>query len=124
IAVNLELPSDVARLPNEIELTIFRMVQESLTNIHRHADSRTASIRLSFHDDQVQLEISDAGKGIPEDKMALLNSSRGTGVGIRGMRERLHQLGGDLQIESTSHGTRLRATVPVTQVAAATDLFA
>lgn len=122
IAVNLELPSDVARLPNEIELTIFRMVQESLTNIHRHADSRTASIRLSFHDDQVQLEISDAGKGIPEDKMALLNSSRGTGVGIRGMRERLHQLGGDLEIESTSQGTRLRATVPVTQMAAATDL--
>jgi len=124
IAVTLELPNDVARLTNEIELTIFRIVQESLTNIHRHSDSRTASIRLYFQDEQLQLEIKDAGKGIPEKKMALLNSSRGTGVGIRGMRERLHQLGGDLQIESTSHGTRLHATVPVTQMAAATDSLA
>jgi len=117
IAVSLELPDDFGRLPHDIELSLFRVVQESLTNIHRHSGSQTASIRVSRTADGVQLEVKDEGKGIPEDTQVTINSGRLPGVGLRGMRERLRQLSGQLSVQSDPSGTKIVAHLPVTESA-------
>ena len=113
IKVDLEVPADFERLARESETAIFRTVQECLTNIHRHSGSPTAKIRISASDGHVRVEVEDRGKGIPPEKQFEM-ASRGTpGVGIRGMRERLRQLGGSLDIESNAKGTRIVAQLPV-----------
>jgi signal transduction histidine kinase len=113
IEVKLNIPSDFQRLPEEMELSIFRMVQECLTNIHRHAASPTAAIRITQDNGYLTVEIEDAGKGIPVEKQLALESSVQTGVGFRGMRERLRRLGGTLEIQSNGHGTLVTAILPV-----------
>src|SRR5947207_1097120 len=105
IQVDLKLPDDFGRLPSELETAIFRVVQESLTNIHRHSGSSVAKIQLRQIGDEVAVQVSDKGKGIPSDKLEEMSSTGTPGVGIRGMRERLRQLGGALEIESAKVGT-------------------
>lgn len=110
-----EIADDV-RLPHDVELALFRVFQESLTNVHRHSQSETAHIQFAMDHDHAFLEIKDQGKGMPFDFSELKTESLGTlGVGIRGMHERIRQLGGKLEITSTSEGTTVRATVPVNQ---------
>ncbi len=92
IKVALDVTDHFDRLPREIETTIFRVVQEGLTNIHRHSGSMSANILFGRRDGSVWLEISDAGKGIPAEKQTSLTSAGRTGVGIAGMRERFRQL--------------------------------
>ena len=105
IPVELELDPNLGRLSRDIETTIFRVVQESLTNVHRHSGSSSASIRVLRMGAEVSIEISDSGRGMePEPRL---------GVGIQGMKERVRQLGGTLQIESPGTGTRVQAIVPV-----------
>jgi signal transduction histidine kinase len=118
IGVKLHIPSDFGRLPQEMELSIFRMVQECLTNIHRHAESPTAGICITQGDGRLIVEIEDAGQGIPLEKRLSLESLAQTGVGFRGMRERLRRLGGTLEIESNGHGTRVTAILPVVHATA------
>jgi signal transduction histidine kinase len=113
IKVDLEIPADFGRLDRESETAIFRTVQESLTNIHRHSESPTARIRITASDGQVCVEIEDLGNGIPPEKQFEMASTGTPGVGIRGMRERLRQLGGSLDIHSNSKGTRIVARLPV-----------
>jgi two-component system NarL family sensor kinase len=113
IEVTLEIPATFSGLSEEMELSIFRVVQECLTNIHRHAGSPTAAIRITQNEACLRIEIEDAGKGIPPERESLLGLSAHTGVGLRGMRERLRQLGGTLQIQSIGHGTQVIATLPV-----------
>ena len=113
IATKLDIPENLAGLSKEVELSIFRVVQESLTNIHRHAGSPTAGIRITQDEACLRVEIEDAGKGIPPEKESLFGLSAHAGVGLRGMRERLRQLGGTLQIQSSGHGTHVIATLPV-----------
>jgi signal transduction histidine kinase len=114
VSVKLELPDDFNRLPNEMELTIFRMIQECLTNVHRHSDSKSAVIRVRQEDrHHIRIEVQDQGKGIPADKLAAL-SSGGAGVGFRGMRERMRQLDGTLEIRSDPTGTTVIASLPLT----------
>jgi signal transduction histidine kinase len=120
IEVKLSAPSTFERLPYEMELSIFRMVQECLTNIHRHSESPTAHIRIIKGDAHFTVEIEDAGKGIPLEKRLSLEASVQTGVGLRGMRERLRRLGGTLNIQSNGNGTLVTATLPVVQVTATT----
>jgi signal transduction histidine kinase len=103
-------------LSKEVELSIFRVVQECLTNIHRHAGSPTAEIRITQDEACLRVEIEDAGKGIPRKKESLFRMSGNTGVGLRGMRERLRQLGGTLQIQSNGHGTQVTAILPVARI--------
>ncbi|GAC1507037.1 MAG: hypothetical protein NVS1B11_07740 [Terriglobales bacterium] len=110
IQVMLNLGEDVGRLSREMETTIFRIVQESLTNIHRHSESSVAKINLSLSGNKLVVEIEDEGKGIPADKLWKVQSDGSTGVGLRGMRERVRQLGGELQIASNAKGTKLTAT--------------
>lgn len=104
IKVDLELPEDFDRLPRDMETAIFRLVQECLTNIHRHAESPSATIGIIHSNGEVRLEVQDHGKGIPPDKQLELVSAGTPGVGIRGMRERLRQLGGTLEINSDGYG--------------------
>jgi signal transduction histidine kinase len=107
--------SEVGRLPAPIETALFRIVQEGLTNVHRHASTTTASIRLTTTIDAVALEIHDKGHGlrasIAHPNGLLLPET--LGVGIQGMRERIRQLGGTFEVEFTDHGTTVRVAVPV-----------
>ena len=113
IAVELDLPENFGRLPSEMETAVFRVVQECLTNVHRHSGSAVATIRLRRREDHLLLEIEDKGRGIPPEKQLELATSGKVGVGIRGMRERLRQLGGTLEIESNSAGTVISVQLPV-----------
>jgi signal transduction histidine kinase len=118
IAVDVDIADDIERLGNDMEIAIFRVVQECLTNVHRHSGSRSAALRLAREDGHVQLEIKDAGKGIPLGKQLALSSKGQLGVGFRGMRERVHQLGGNLDVRSDSMGTTITATLPIGKTAA------
>jgi signal transduction histidine kinase len=113
IKVDLEVPDDFGRLARESETAIFRTVQECLTNIHRHSESPTARIRIAASDGYVCVEVEDRGKGIPPEKQFEMASTGTPGVGIRGMRERLRQLGGNLDIHSNGKGTLIVARLPV-----------
>lgn len=113
IRVDLELPADLGRLQQDSETAIFRIVQECLTNIHRHSESPVARIRIRRTDIEVSLEVEDRGKGIPAEKRQAMDSGGTAGVGIRGMRERLRQLGGSLEINSNDAGTVVVARLPV-----------
>jgi len=112
LEIDLKVPENVGRLPSEMELLIFRLVQESLTNIHRHSGSKTALIRIEREANNVQVEVEDHGSGMSSERLAEIQS-KGTGVGIRGMRERVRQFRGNLVIESNGFGTRLCATLPL-----------
>ena len=103
-----------------MELAIFRLVQECLTNIHRHSGSKTASIRIFLESESLHVEVSDQGKGIPPERLAEIRSG-GSGVGIRGMQERLRQFGGDMSIESNGSGTRVVARIPIPKEVRSTD---
>jgi len=118
ISTRLEAPSELGRLPEEMEISLFRVVQEALTNIHRHAHSPTAVVRMHMAPDQLDkltLEVVDQGKRAQEKG----NQGKGSageftaGIGIRGMRQRVDELGGHLEIASTAGGTTVRATVPI-----------
>jgi signal transduction histidine kinase len=113
IKVELDCPDDFGRLPRDVETAMFRVVQESLTNIHRHSGSLVAQIRCRRIQERVLVEVQDHGTGIPTEKIAMLTSVGTPGVGIRGMRERVRQLGGDLEITSDSKGTTVAARLPV-----------
>ena len=108
--IELKLPDDFARLSDDVELLIFRLVQESLTNIHRHSGSKTAVIRVARKGDLISVEIQDQGKGISRKRLAEIQS-QGAGVGITGMRERIRQFSGELTIDSNSLGTTIRTTL-------------
>ncbi len=114
--IRLEIPKDFGRLPTDMELAIFRLVQECLTNVHRHSHSKTASIRMARESSQITLDIRDDGKGISLERLAEIRLGR-SGVGIRGMQERLRQFEGTMAIESGSSGTRISVAIPIPQVA-------
>jgi PAS domain S-box-containing protein len=118
IETSLELALDFGRVNSELEIAIFRVVQECLTNVHRHSGSSKAIVSLKRSQDSVFLEIQDAGKGIPPEKRSHLLRSGPVGVGLRGMRERVLQLGGTLQIDCDGGGTSIRAIFPVAKSAA------
>lgn len=111
--VNLQLPTTI-RLPGSIEIVLFRVLQESLTNITKHADSATVDVLLQVEQNVISFSVRDYGTGISAERLAKMNGSGSdVGVGIAGMRERLKELGGRLVIESDSTGTVLKALVPL-----------
>jgi PAS domain S-box-containing protein len=114
--IHLEIAEDFGRIPMETELVAFRLVQECLTNVHRHAGADNVVIRVSRQADRVSVEVEDDGHGMSAQKLAEVQSG-GSGVGIRGMRERVCQLQGDLEITSDSSGTRVRASIPIPDTA-------
>ncbi len=124
IEVDLEFPADFARLSRESETAIFRTVQECLTNIHRHSGSPTARICIAASDGDVRVEVEDRGKGIPPEKQFEMASMGTPGVGIRGMRERLRQLGGSLDIHSNGKGTLIVARLPAADTSSSSTALA
>jgi signal transduction histidine kinase len=117
IQVSLDLPAAIERLDRDYELSLFRIVQECLTNIHRHSGSKTASIRIVRDDRALELEVRDEGRGMSAERLSEIQS-RGSGVGIRGMRERTLQLAGTMSIESDGSGTRIHAVIPTPKTVA------
>ena len=113
ITVDLEITPSLDRLAQDLEIVIYRIVQESLTNIHRHSGSKWAGIRVIQERDQIMLEVADRGIGI--SNTAQHDSKVRVGVGISGMRERVRQLEGHFTIESTPQGTTVRASLPIRQ---------
>lgn len=114
ISTTLELDSNLGRLEPDAEIAIFRIVQECLTNVHRHSGSRKAVVRLNRSAGHVRLEVQDHGRGIPAEKqMNVLGFGR-VGVGLRGMRERVRELGGKLEVRSEG-GTTVIAILPMAQ---------
>ncbi|HZQ24071.1 MAG TPA: CHASE3 domain-containing protein [Terriglobales bacterium] len=115
IQVALETPPDLGRLPRSVELVLFRIVQESLTNIHRHSGSASAEIRLTKTAKAVTVSVRDYGKGMPPAiQQALISGGNGLGVGLAGMRERVEEMGGSLEVESSTTGTTIFARLPLT----------
>jgi PAS domain S-box-containing protein len=115
ISVTSELTSDLGQLPEVYELCLFRMAQECLTNVHRHSGSLTAKVRLSRMDGQIELEVTDEGRGLNQEIQAKIASGGIAGVGFRGMQERVKQIGGSLTVRSNGNGTSVLATLPVPQ---------
>jgi signal transduction histidine kinase len=113
IRVWLDIAPNLQRLDKDMEIAIFRILQECLTNIHRHSGGKTAEIRLAADGNQVSIEVRDDGNGIPSEKRELINSAGLSGVGLRGMRERLRAFGGTLEIQSSPSGTVVTAVFPL-----------
>jgi PAS domain S-box-containing protein len=114
IVTTLEIAPGFGRLSSDLEVAIFKLVQECLTNVHRHSGSREATVRLRRSFGEVQVEVHDSGRGIPTEKQLRLTGNGPAGVGLRGVGERVRQLGGILTVQSTDHGTTIRATFPLT----------
>jgi signal transduction histidine kinase len=111
LKITLETPSEFGRIGPEIELLIFRLVQECLTNIYRHSGSKTATIRLGVEGREIKLSVEDRGKGIPAGKLAVVQN-RGSGVGLQGMRERVRQVNGQMDVKSSRTGTKVAFSFP------------
>jgi PAS domain S-box-containing protein len=117
IHVELDLPGNLPRLPTELETAVFRVVQESLTNVHRHSGSSTATVRLATEADLLHLYVIDQGRGISPEKLSFRQETATIGVGLLGMRERLRQLRGQLEVDSNSQGTSVHAIIPLSEAA-------
>jgi PAS domain S-box-containing protein len=124
IKTTFRTSKDFTRLSRDAELVLFRVLQESLTNVQRHSGSPTADISISHTDNSVVMQIKDKGKGVPIEVLEESNQDwmGSPGVGLRGMSERLRQLGGTLQISSNESGTEIRASMPLQEAGAATAI--
>lgn len=113
IQVKLDIPPDLKRLSDGLELVLFRVLQESLTNALRHSRSRSVDVRFEAGESDVSLSVRDYGRGLPSTLLEQLNAGMGGGVGLNSMRERIGEIGGRFEIESDGKGTWIRATVPL-----------
>lgn len=112
IQVELKM-AEIGRLPIDIETTLFRIVQEALTNVHRHSGSLKADVRVIRDPKEVRVMVTDEGHGVPPRALELLSDGASLGVGVAGMRERASQLGGHLKIASGDRGTTITAILPL-----------
>ena len=116
IKANLDISPRIERLPQAVEMALFRILQESLTNVHRHSGSPKVDVRIDLEDREVGLVVRDYGKGIPSEKLELFEAMGGNlGVGLTGMRERILELGGKLKVVSENPGISIRVIVPIGQ---------
>ena len=113
IPVSLDLPPDLPRLSESIEIALFRVLQESLTNVHRHSRAPSAEIKMEADAEQITIEICDHGRGMPQQVLEQIEEGARLGVGLAGMRERIRELGGEFAVTSDEHGTTVRAIVPL-----------
>jgi PAS domain S-box-containing protein len=112
--VTLDAPSDLGRLPDSVELALFRVLQEALTNVHRHSGATAADILMLVDDNQLILEVKDNGRGMQAEMVSRFRATgAGMGVGLTSIRERVRELGGRLKLESNAGGTFLRVTIPI-----------
>jgi signal transduction histidine kinase len=117
IAVSLDMPKGLARFSAEVETALFRIVQQSLGNIHRHSESKVAHLRLVLAEDRLTIEISDEGRGFSPEIMARFRETgQLPGIGISGMRERMNALGGTFNVASNASGTTITVSVPIEEL--------
>jgi len=108
IEVHCEIPEQMERLPESLELVLFRILQEALTNVHRHSGATAVKVNLHCDANQIRFQVSDNGHGIPPQNLRRFRESNGTGgLGIAGMRERVRELGGEMAIQSDNRGTTI-----------------
>jgi two-component system NarL family sensor kinase len=120
IHVDVHMPQNLKRLGELVETSLFRILQESLTNIHRHAQSPTVEFRLEVDTDEAVMSVRDYGRGLPTGLLERFNATGiGAGVGLSGIRDRVSELGGKLEIRSDTTGTLLRVIVPVASTTSA-----
>jgi signal transduction histidine kinase len=125
IQTSLDLPEPLERLPASLELVLFRVLQEGLTNVHRHSKSLKTEVSLRVFPDRVVLRVRDYGKGMPAEILSRFQFNRAHGgVGLAGMRERIHELGGQLEMESDGHGTEVVAILPRSERKSSAEVFA
>ena len=115
LEVKLDLPDRIDRLPELAEIALFRILQESLTNVHRHSESPSVEIGLTVTENQVLLSVRDFGRGMPAHLKLGSDLNGHVGVGLSGMRERVTDLGGSFDIESSSHGTAIIVALPLAE---------
>jgi signal transduction histidine kinase len=116
IRIELDIPQDLGRFNTEVETAMFRVVQQSVANIHRHSGAFAAEIQIEADAEQVCVQVRDHGRGITPDIIARINSSNHiVGIGIAGMRERINGLGGHFHVRSGKDGTIVEVSLPVTQ---------
>jgi PAS domain S-box-containing protein len=114
VKVSVDVPGDLAGLPPEVEAPLFRVVQECLSNVHRHSGSPGAVVRIRLQPTEIELEVSDQGKGVaPETLEAGSQAASHVGLGIVGMRERMQEIGGHLEVQAGHNGTTVRAFLPL-----------
>jgi len=122
IAVNLDIRDSDARLPPPVELVLFRALQESLTNVHRHSGAKRAEVSLRTTGNRVVLRVKDDGHGMPATALrSVRENGVGAGVGLAGMTERIREIGGRLEVNSSPTGTEIVARVPVRSKATLED---
>jgi signal transduction histidine kinase len=112
LRVDVDISRELPRLSEDAELAIFRIVQASLTNVHLHSGAGEAKVRIEQSLDGVVATVSDDGRGMPDGVLDNSSRTKTVGVGITGMRERVEQLDGRLEIETSRNGTTVKATVP------------
>jgi signal transduction histidine kinase len=112
VKVSLQIDEPIERLPRDVEIALFRVLQETLTNVYRHAAARAVNVRIMCSDGHVHLTVSDDGRGIPEDVLAKFRGGAAPGIGLAGMRERLAEFGGQINVESSSAGSVVEAIIP------------
>ena len=117
LKVSLSVDEPIERLPREVEIALFRVLQEALTNVYRHAGAQSVDVRIFCRDGHVSLTVSDNGKGIPEDVLARFRGGAAPGIGLAGMRERLAEFDGQIHVDSSGGGTVLKAMIPTSACA-------
>jgi two-component system, NarL family, sensor kinase len=118
IRVDLEIPDDFGRLSSDMETGVFRVIQQSLANVHRHSGSLVACLRVKTDGESVTIEIQDEGCGIPSEILkGFYSGTRLAGVGIAGMRERIEGMDGQFDIRSSESGTTIQVRLPFQQAA-------
>jgi signal transduction histidine kinase len=121
VKVSLRIDEPIARLPRGVEIALFRVLQESLTNVYRHAAAQSVDVRILCDDGHVTLTVADDGKGIPLDVLARFKGGAAPGIGLGGMRERLAEFGGEIKVESSSGGSVVQAVIPTSGLTAHTQ---
>ena len=117
VKVSLIVDEPIERLPKEVEIALFRVLQESLTNVYRHAAAQSVDVRILCHEGHVKLTVADDGRGIPAEVLKKFRDGAASGIGLAGMRERLAEFGGDIRVEASSGGSVVEAIIPMTACA-------
>jgi len=115
VKVTLQLPSERGRMDKDVEVALFRALQEGLTNIHKHSGASEVQVRLARNGEQLELKIEDNGRGMAKSRLRKVIIGTDCGVGIAGMRERVRELGGSLHIYSGGTGTTVAVSIPHTR---------
>jgi signal transduction histidine kinase len=113
VKVSLFVDEPIKRLPRDVEIALFRVLQEALTNVYRHAAAQSVDVRILCPGGHVTLVVADDGKGIPHEVLARFHDGAASGIGLAGMRERLAEFGGEIRVESSSGGSVVEALIPI-----------